>query len=43
MIGNYLANWNENAGVADLEQPNKRLLEINAHATIVDEKLMVLL
>ncbi|CAD8205393.1 unnamed protein product [Paramecium octaurelia] len=42
-IGSYLGNWYENEGCADLEQPRKRLLEINAHATLVDEKLMILL
>ncbi|CAD8166504.1 unnamed protein product [Paramecium pentaurelia] len=42
-IGSYLGNWYENNGCADLEQPKKRLLEINAHATLVDDKLMILL
>lgn len=42
-IGSYLANWHENTGCSDLEKPKKRLLEINAHATLVDEKLLILL
>ncbi|CAD8199714.1 unnamed protein product [Paramecium octaurelia] len=43
-IGSYLANWYENTCCVDLEQPKKkRLLEINAHATLVDERLMILL
>ncbi|CAD8115793.1 unnamed protein product [Paramecium sonneborni] len=42
-IGSYLGNWYEKEGCADLEQPKKRLLEINAHATLIDEKLMILL
>ncbi|CAD8190702.1 unnamed protein product [Paramecium pentaurelia] len=43
-IGSYLANWYENTCCVDLEQPQKkRLLEINSHATLVDEKLMILL
>ncbi|CAD8113432.1 unnamed protein product [Paramecium sonneborni] len=43
-VGSYLAKWYENTCCVDLEQPEKkRLLEINAHATLVDEKLMILL
>lgn len=43
-IGSYLANWHENTGCSDLEKPQKkRLLEINAHATLVDDKLLILL
>ncbi|CAD8174577.1 unnamed protein product [Paramecium pentaurelia] len=42
-IGSYLGNWYEKEGCLDLEQPRKRLLEINAHAILVDEKLMILL
>ncbi|CAK57480.1 unnamed protein product (macronuclear) [Paramecium tetraurelia] len=42
-IGSYLGNRYENDGRGDLEQPKKRLLEINAHATLIDDKLMILL
>ncbi|CAD8112678.1 unnamed protein product [Paramecium sonneborni] len=42
-IGSYLGNLYEREGCADLEQPKKRLLEINAHATLIDEKLLILL